>query len=133
MRGHDGYGEDEPERHHTKRFSSSRASVFMYRFTRTQPLGLAWRELGRTREAFLMLDKGIAWAETLSLGAWAPGRRRTERFPSRVWVLMCDFTKTDNGCGACRRPRRRVTLCLSLGLLDVSTQAIKAIQVGGLA
>ena len=27
---------------------------------------------------------GIAWAETLSLGAWAPGRRRTERFPSRV-------------------------------------------------
>ena len=32
-----------------------------------------------------------------------------------------------------RKPRRRVTLCLSLGLLDVSTQAIKAIQVGGLA
>ena len=32
-----------------------------------------------------------------------------------------------------RKPRRRVTLCLSLGLLDVSTQAIQAIQVGGLA
>ena len=32
-----------------------------------------------------------------------------------------------------RKPRHRVTLCLSLGLLDVSTQAIQAIQVGGLA
>ena len=63
MRGHGEGVEDEPELHHTKRFSSSRASVFMYRFTRTQPLGLAWRELGRTREAFLIWDMGIAWAE----------------------------------------------------------------------
>ena len=30
-----------------------------------------FRVPGRTREAFLMLDKGISWVETLSLGAWA--------------------------------------------------------------
>ena len=46
---------------------------------------------------------------------------------------MCDFTKTETGCGACRKPRRRVTLCLSLGLLDVNAQAIQANEVGGLA
>ena len=52
-----------------------------------------WRVPGRTREAFLMLDKGISWAETLSLGAWAPGPRRTKRFPSRVSVFLYRFTR----------------------------------------
>ena len=48
---------------------------------------------GRTREAFLMLDKGISWVETLRLGALAPGRRRTKRFPSRVSVFLYRFTR----------------------------------------
>ena len=77
---------------------------------------------------------GIAWAETLSLGAWAPGRRHTKRSPVIVFGFSCVI------------PRRRktgvvpagghdtwVTLCMSLGLLDVSTQTITAVGHGGLA
>ena len=48
----------------------------------------------RREEAFLMLDKGISWAETLSLGAWArltlpllrppPARRSSPMFSRKI-------------------------------------------------
>ena len=94
-----------------------------------------WPEESRgTREKLFDLGHGHSMGgdfEPWRLGAWAAPH---ETIPSHcVWVLMCDSTKTENGCGACRRPRRRVTLCLSLGLLDVNARAIKGNEVGGLA
>ena len=58
-----------------------------------------------TREKLFDLGHGHSMGgdfEPWRLGAWAAAH---ETIPSHcVWVLMCDSTKTENGCGACRRP-----------------------------
>ena len=64
----------------------SRRAVLPFEWIRLPWSPWTWRVLGRRREAFLMLDKGISWAETLSLGAWAPGGRHTKRSPWR-WLV----------------------------------------------
>ena len=85
-----------------------------------------WRVPGRRREAFLMLDKGISWAETLSLGAWAPGRRRTKRFPSRVSVFLYRFTRMQPLGLAWREVgrRREAFLMLDKGISWVETLSL---------
>ena len=65
-----------------------------------------WPEESRgTREKLFDLGHGHSMGgdfEPWRLGAWAAPH---ETIPSHcVWVLMCDSTKTENGCGACRRP-----------------------------
>ena len=44
---------------------------FMCRFARTQPGGSGLERAGSHARSFLVWDTGVAWAETLSLGAWA--------------------------------------------------------------
>ena len=49
----------------------SRRAVLPFVWNRLPWSPSTWRVPGRTREALLRLDKGISWAETSSLGAWA--------------------------------------------------------------
>ena len=44
---------------------------FMCSFARTQPGGSGLERAGSHARSFLVWDTGVAWAETLSLGAWA--------------------------------------------------------------
>ena len=44
---------------------------FMCRFARTQPGGSGLERARSHARSFLDWDTGVAWAETLSLGAWA--------------------------------------------------------------
>ena len=79
------------------------------------------------------MDMGIAWAETWSSVLLAPGRLggSTRNDSPVVFGFSCVISRRrKTGAVPAGGHDTWVTLCLSLGLLDVNARAIQANEVG---
>ena len=110
----------------------SRRAVLPFVWNRLPWSPSTWRVPGRTREALLRLDKGISWAETSSLGAWARLTLPLLRplLARRSWWVPCFRAKLLPSCEefaqgtprvastACHAPRSRRVRCFLSGGID---------------